>query len=664
MRCQSKQRSPASARYIMPLLLVLLLLTSIEALGSLDLTVRDPGGGADDVARVILFYPDASQQDLGSTPQGNPAGRTWDLLAASQILAKGAGTYTLRIIHERDTNANCATASDEVLGTYDITFGGGVVVSTVDDNAAATNGQSVTVNVLDNDLLVNASSFSFGTIPCPLTLPDPTCACSTYGAGTQCPSFLSEGVNYVQGQFTVTVGDSSLSILSVSTPPHGTTAIVGDSIRYTPDPGYCGLEMFTYTAQRSGAVPDTGTVTVTVTASPPTTLDDLATTSEGTPIVIDVLQNDSAASSGALSLSNVGNPSHGTTTIVGDAIRYAPQARFEGVDRFTYTARNACGTTADASVEVRVLHANHPPTAAAGGLYLGFAGEPVELNARLSSDPDITDTLQFRWDLDEDGRFDTDWLSSPIYSATFASAYIGRVVVEVRDIYRGQPTGATDRATALVRIEQRPPELQSILFLDLDGDGLPREEDPPLPQIQLSLDGETLAITGDDGRAAFMDLSAGQHTVAITPDGLALLQLQGFGVDLESPSITLDIQSGPPTVALFPIRSIVGSISGLIYVDVDGSGEREQDEPVIPDLTVTLSESLERMTDDSGRFLFMNVLAGEYLLTIEGEQHRWEEPIRVIAGERIELTVIWPSPDSGFLEVEVELNRQSSEEGD
>ncbi len=662
MRCRPKHLDTVFLRcpVLMLLLPALLLLTSIGAFGSLNLTVRDSSTG-DDIAHVILFYPDASQLDLGYTPLG-VIGRTWDLLTESQILTKGAGTYTLRIIHDEDFGAPCNPPNCEVRGTYDITFGGGIVVSAVSENATVTAGQPVTINVLDNDLLVNALAFSFGTIPCPLTFPDPTCACSTYGSGTQCPSGLEEGVNYVQGQFTVTVGDPSLSILFVSSPPHGTATIVGDSILYTPNPGYCGLETFTYTAQRSGAIPDTGTVTVAVAAAPPVAQNDLATTLEGMPIVIDVLQNDTTAGNGPLSLGSVGSPSHGSAMIVGDTIRYVPQTRFEGLDRFTYTARNACGGVDEASVEVSVIHANHPPTASAGGVYQGFVGEPMELNAGFSTDSDITDTLQFRWDLDEDGQFDTDWLSDPAYSATFASAFVGRVMVEVRDIYRGQPTGDMDRATALVRIEQRQPELRGVLFVDFDGDGLPGEGDPPLPKIQLALDSEMYAITGDDGQAIFSNLAAGQHTVTITPDGLALLQLQGFGVDLRSPSITLDIQSGPPTVALFPIRSIVGSLAGLIYIDTDGSGEREQGEPAVPDLTVSLREGLTRTTNQAGRFLFMNVTAGEYVLTITSAQHQWQDLIGIESGESTDILIAWPSPDSGFLEVKIQPDQLSSEE--
>ena len=395
----------------------------------------------------------------------------------------------------------------------------------------------------------------------------------------------------------------------------------------------------------------------------------MAVTGGGSPVLApDDVYNETIsvqAGSSSITILSAGMPMHGSASIVsgGKAIRYTPTPRYTGSDRFTYTIRNASGATAQGSVDIDVLYVNNPPTANAGALYVGFTDEPVTLDASLSRDPDIEDSLQYRWDLDNDGRFDTDWLSQPRHDATFTAPTVGRVEVEVRDVYRGQPTGATDRATAMVRIAQRPPELRAVLFVDLDGDGLPNGDDPPLPQIQLALDGESQAVTGDDGTASFPNLGAGEHTVSVTKTGLALLQLQGFGFDLDPPEITLDVPAGPPTIALFPVRSVVGSLSGLVYIDTDGSGEREQGEPPVPGLTVSLGEGLERTTDENGRFLFMNVAAGEYALTIESEQHRWDGSIVIDAGEKTERTVIWPSPDSGFLDVKIELDRPGTGEG-
>jgi hypothetical protein len=615
----------------------------LGVLGTAGVTLRvwDNGGNAeDDVARV---WVDGGSLGAITVHPGGTNERTWDLGMPS------AGTHTLVIEFIEDVDAT--TLCDEHVGTFGIAFGGGGLAA-ADDNASATRGSSVDIDVLENDVYVQAGSTATDNIPCPSESPAP-------GGGCSC---ADPRTTY---QTTFTVSGGSLTVDRIVSPPSkGTAQIVGDRIRYTPNLDGCGVDTFTYEADGPGASSDTATVTVTISSPPPSALDDHAETPEAEPVLIDVLSNDVDSSGGTLSINSVGTPSQGTATIAGDRIRYTPRLRFEGIDRFTYTVRDPCGATASATVEVRVEHANHPPTAHAGAGYRGFTGEPIRLDASFSSDPDIEDTLEYRWDLDDDGRFDTGWLRDAVYAAVFDAPIVGRVAVEVRDLYRGQPTGTTAQATALLRIEPRPPELRGVLFVDLDADGQPNEDDPPLPKIPLVLDGDTIALTGDDGTASFVNLDAGEHTIAVAPDGLALLQLQGFGIDLEEPSITLDVIAGTPSIALFPVRSVVGSLSGFVFVDTDGSGEQEQDEPVVPGLTVSLGEGLERTTDDGGRFLFMNVPAGDYSLTIASERNSWEEPIRVEAGEETELIVAWPSPDSGFLELKIQLDRPGKEGSD
>ncbi len=611
---------------------------ALTCAGGVTLRVWDNGGNAeDDVARVWV-----DGQNLG-TIAVHPGGaneRTWDLGIPA------VGTHALVIEFTKDVDAT--TLCDEHVGTFGIAFGGGGLAAS-NDSAAVSRGSSVDIDVLSNDVYVQAGSTATDNIPCPSESPTPTPGCSCGDPRTT-----------YQTNFNVSGGSLTVDRI-VSPPGKGSAQIVGNEIRYTPNPDGCGTDTFTYEVDGPGASSDTATVTVTISSPPPTALDDNAETPEGAAVLIDVLANDSDSSGGSLAVIGTGIPSHGTATVVGDQVRYTPRARYEGADRFTYTVRDPCGSTATADVDVRVEHANHPPTAHAGAFYQGFTGEPITLDASFSTDPDIEDALQYRWDLNDDGRFDTDWSVDAKYEATYGTQVVGRVAVEVRDVYRGQPTGATDRATALVRIELRPPELRGVLFVDLDADGLPSPDDPPLPKIRLVLDGGTFAVTGNNGWATFPNLDPGEHTLAIAADGLALLRLQGFGIDLEAPSITVDVHAGAPTVALFPARQVVGSLIGLVYVDTDESGEQEQGEPAVPGLTVSLAVGLERTTNDEGRFLFMNVLAGDYTLTIEGEQHRWEGPVRIDAGAEIEVTVIWPSPDSGFLEVRIELDEPGGE---
>ena len=168
--------------------------------------------------------------------------------------------------------------------------------------------------------------------------------------------------------------DDIFSLVSVTTPTHGTVSIVQnadgvDVIRYTPDENYFGTDTFSYTMQdRPGADAITSTATVTLTINPindaPVAVPDVRLyTDPSAPLSIDVLTNDHDIDTGdVITLSNVQSPSDegGTVTIDNGTVLYTPSAGFSGSDTFTYTISDQSGATATATVH---LHAtNTPPT--------------------------------------------------------------------------------------------------------------------------------------------------------------------------------------------------------------------------------------------------------------------------------------------------------------
>ncbi len=94
---------------------------------------------------------------------------------------------------------------------------------------------------------------------------------------------------------------------------------------------------------------------------------------------------------------------------------------------------------------------NSPPVADAGGPYTENEGTAVILDAGNSFDPDGGD-LEYRWDVENDGIWDTSWSASPTHSHTWCDDHTGTVKVEVRD-----PLGLTDEDTASVTILNVPP---------------------------------------------------------------------------------------------------------------------------------------------------------------------------------------------------------------
>ncbi len=94
---------------------------------------------------------------------------------------------------------------------------------------------------------------------------------------------------------------------------------------------------------------------------PPVAADDVATTDPGTPVVIDVLGNDTDADGDALTVVAMTSPSNGMVSTDGASITYAPPPGFSGTDVFAYTVSDGDGNggTDTASVTVGV---GAPPT--------------------------------------------------------------------------------------------------------------------------------------------------------------------------------------------------------------------------------------------------------------------------------------------------------------
>ncbi|GAB5518512.1 MAG: hypothetical protein RhofKO_07630 [Rhodothermales bacterium] len=153
-------------------------------------------------------------------------------------------------------------------------------------------------------------------------------------------------------------GDA-LRIQSTTTPTLGTVAIAADAqtLTYMPNADVSGTDTFTYTVTDGNDGFATATVTVTITPvnDAPTATDDEALTSAFTPVLIDILANDTDPEDDALTLvASSDSREGGTTRIVEGQIRYVPPSNFEGDDGFSYTIEDASGATAVGQVTVTV----------------------------------------------------------------------------------------------------------------------------------------------------------------------------------------------------------------------------------------------------------------------------------------------------------------------
>ncbi|AKV02641.1 Fibronectin type III domain protein [Labilithrix luteola] len=148
-------------------------------------------------------------------------------------------------------------------------------------------------------------------------------------------------------------GGAPTSVAVPTSPSHGTVNVGSTSITYTPTTGYTGLDSFPYTATNAGGTSAPATVSVTVNPLPPAPIahsvgETIPRNSTKTPITLNITGGPPT------SVSVLTGPSHGTVDVVGTGITYTPTTGYTGLDSFTYTATNAGGTSAPATVSITV----------------------------------------------------------------------------------------------------------------------------------------------------------------------------------------------------------------------------------------------------------------------------------------------------------------------
>lgn len=166
------------------------------------------------------------------------------------------------------------------------------------------------------------------------------------------------------------------SVLIVQNPVNGTVTIAPQTgmVTYTPHPEFFGTDSFQYTVQDAdGGTSNTAMVSLTVLADTiaPDANDDTASTSQGVPVAIDVLANDSDTDGtidpSTVEITEFGEPAHGDLAIneTTGAITYTPEPGFTGVDSFIYVVRDDLGALSnEARVEVTVNdNGGSPPVA-------------------------------------------------------------------------------------------------------------------------------------------------------------------------------------------------------------------------------------------------------------------------------------------------------------
>ena len=154
--------------------------------------------------------------------------------------------------------------------------------------------------------------------------------------------------------------------VTINTPPATGTAVVNgnNTITYTPPDDFSGVASFTYKLTDSTAKSSTATVTIAVlkAGQTPVAADDGGATSEDTPVVIDVLANDSGLGDPPIALT-VSDSENGYTVINPDrTITFVPTLNFSGAAGYSYRLTDADNQSATAVVSIAVSPVNDAPT--------------------------------------------------------------------------------------------------------------------------------------------------------------------------------------------------------------------------------------------------------------------------------------------------------------
>jgi RHS repeat-associated protein len=160
------------------------------------------------------------------------------------------------------------------------------------------------------------------------------------------------------------VENSALTFEVVTPPQHGTFAMSGATLVYTPAENYHGNDSFTFKV-------NDGELDSLVPALVTLTIDARNDTPVASNQAVSVLENDSVSLT--LGASDVdgdpltydfGSPAHGTLTGTAPNLTYRPSSNYVGADSFSFRATDPAGAVSnEGTISITVIDTNSPPVA-------------------------------------------------------------------------------------------------------------------------------------------------------------------------------------------------------------------------------------------------------------------------------------------------------------
>ncbi len=304
-----------------------------------------------------------------------------DFLADTEIISTELPIEVLEVQMAPVTNVDSATTDEDVVITVDVLANDSdpendalILLGGIDENGGA-------VTVVDNKLVVTPSLNFNGDTVVTYEVSD--------GQGNVSTGELNLTVNPVndapvqQDDAASTDEDSAITIdvldndsdidgddltVSITTNvAHGSLVLNADNtITYTPNVDYNGADSFTYTVSDGNGGASVATVNLTVDPvnDTPVAVVDMITTDEDTPIIVNVLANDSDVDGDILTITSVVGALNGSVVINSDnTLTYTPNTDYNSSETLTYTVDDGNGGIITENVHITINSVNDAPIA-------------------------------------------------------------------------------------------------------------------------------------------------------------------------------------------------------------------------------------------------------------------------------------------------------------
>jgi hypothetical protein len=176
---------------------------------------------------------------------------------------------------------------------------------------------------------------------------------------------------------------AALVLVSATSPKNGAVMSIGAQyIRYTPNQGFIGSDLFKYTLQDVYGVEVSSTISVKVMPlawanTPPKAGTVNINLEPGESVIIDADGKVTDKEGGNIRLLSVGTPLHGSVVMDADGfIQYTASAIFKGKDTFTYTVEDSSGAQAMGDIVVSAAAAK-PLTYETFEFSMGDVQQPI-----------------------------------------------------------------------------------------------------------------------------------------------------------------------------------------------------------------------------------------------------------------------------------------------